>query len=69
MALKDTTRCTEEERHQLRALVALGPTDAHRLFEQPPKSCCWWDYRDLAFRRNRGLRIDHILAVPAWPMW
>ena len=21
----------------------------------------WWDYRNLAFRRKQGLRIDHIL--------
>ncbi|MDO9215898.1 MAG: exodeoxyribonuclease III, partial [Lacisediminimonas sp.] len=24
----------------------------------------WWDYRMLAFRRNMGLRIDHILLTP-----
>ena len=69
MALKDTIDCTEEERCHLRAQVALGLTDAHRLFEQAPKSYSWWDYRDFAFRPNQGLRIDHILAVPAWPMW
>jgi exodeoxyribonuclease III len=33
-----------------------------RLFEQPPKSWSWWDYRNLAFRKNQGLRIDHILV-------
>jgi len=60
--LRDQIHCTEEERYQLRALVALGLHDAHRLFEQPPKSYSWWDYRDFAFRRNRGLRIDHILV-------
>jgi len=63
--LKDTIHCTEEERYQLRALIALGLTDAHRLFDQPPKSYSWWDYREMAFRRNRGLRIDHILVSPA----
>ena len=62
VGVKDTIHCTEEERYQLRALVALGLADAHRLFEQPPKSYSWWDYRDFAFRRNRGLRIDHILV-------
>jgi len=36
--------------------------DAFRLFEQPPKSWSWWDYRNLAFRRNQGLRIDIILV-------
>ena len=65
VGLKDTIHCTEEERYQLRALVALGLTDAHRLFEQPPKSYSWWDYRDLGFRRNRGLRIDHVLVSAA----
>ena len=57
--------CTDEERHQLRELIALGLTDTFRLFPQPPKSYSWWDYRELGFRRNRGLRIDHILASDA----
>ncbi len=65
VGLKDTIHCTEEERYQLRALVALGLTDAYRLFQQTPKSYSWWDYRDFAFRRNRGLRIDHILVSAA----
>ena len=53
--------CTPEERAQFQALLALGLHDAFRLFEQAPKSWSWWDYRNLAFRRNQGLRIDHIL--------
>jgi len=57
--------CTDEERYELNALIALGLSDAHRLFAQPPKSYSWWDYRDLAFRRNRGMRIDHILVSAA----
>ncbi len=65
VGLKDTIHCTEEERYQLRALIALGLHDAFRLFEQPEKSYSWWDYRDFAFRRNRGLRIDHILVSQA----
>ncbi len=35
------------------------------MFEQPPKSWSWWDYRNLAFRKNQGLRIDHILVSAA----
>jgi exodeoxyribonuclease-3 len=35
------------------------------LFPQPPKSFSWWDYRDFAFRRNRGMRIDHVLVSQA----
>ena len=45
-----------------RSLIGLGLTDAFRMFEQPPKSWSWWDYRNLAFRKNQGLRIDHILV-------
>ena len=60
--MKDQIHCTDEERYELNALVALGLVDAHRLFPQAPKSYSWWDYRDFAFRRNRGLRIDHILV-------
>lgn len=63
--MQEQIHCTEEERYQLRALQALGLHDAHRLFEQPAKSYSWWDYRDFAFRRNRGMRIDHILVSDA----
>jgi exodeoxyribonuclease III len=57
--------CTPEERAQFQRLVGLGLVDAFRQFEQPPKSWSWWDYRNLAFRKNQGLRIDHILVSPA----
>ena len=57
--------CTDEERGHFRGLIGLGFTDAFRLFEQPPKSWSWWDYRNLAFRKNQGLRIDHILVSEA----
>ena len=50
-----------EERAHFAQLVELGLTDAFRKFEQPEKLFTWWDYRMLAFRRNAGLRIDHIL--------
>lgn len=63
--LRESIHCTTEERTHLQALVALGLSDAVRLFAQPPKNYSWWDYRDLAFRRNRGMRIDHILVSEA----
>lgn len=63
--MRDQIHCTEEERYHLRALIALGLHDSFRMFEQPPKSYSWWDYRESAFRRNRGLRIDHILVSSA----
>ena len=57
--------CTDEERTHFRSLLELGLCDAFRMFEQPPKSWSWWDYRNLAFRKNQGLRIDHVLVSPA----
>lgn len=56
---------SEPERAAFRALQALGLKDAFRLFEQPERIYTWWDYRMMAFRRNMGLRIDHILLSDA----
>jgi len=53
--------CSEPERAALRRLLDLGLKDSFRLFEQPDKSFSWWDYRMNQFKRNMGLRIDHIL--------
>ena len=55
--------CTPQERAHFQSLLGLGMHDAFRLFEQTPKSRSWWDYRNLAFRKNQGLRIDHILVT------
>ncbi|MFN9479770.1 MAG: exodeoxyribonuclease III [Betaproteobacteria bacterium] len=56
---------SEPERAAFRGLLDLGLKDSFRLFEQPERSYTWWDYRNLAFRRKMGLRIDHILVTPA----
>jgi len=56
---------SEPERAALKRLIEVGFVDAFRLFEQPEKSFSWWDYRMGAFRRNMGLRIDHVLLSPA----
>ncbi|OYX13242.1 MAG: exodeoxyribonuclease III [Rhizobiales bacterium 32-66-8] len=63
--LREAIHHTTEERQHFQALLDLGLTDAFRLFDQPEKSYSWWDYREMAFRRNRGLRIDHILVSDA----
>jgi len=60
-AWKGQVLCTDAERDAYKTLLALGMVDAFRLFDQPEKSYSWWDYRMMAFRRNIGLRIDHIL--------
>ncbi|MCX8018215.1 MAG: exodeoxyribonuclease III [Rhodocyclaceae bacterium] len=60
-AWREKILCSTPERAAFRALLELGFVDAFRLFDQPEKSFSWWDYRMMAFRRNLGLRIDHIL--------
>jgi len=62
---KDEILVSPAERAAFAALAGLGLADAYRLFPQDDKSFSWWDYRMGAFRRNFGLRIDHILLSPA----
>ena len=54
--------CSTPERNALQKIIDLGLTDTFRLFEQAENSYSWWDYHAAAFRRNRGLRIDLVLA-------
>ncbi len=54
---------SDAERAALQAVLDLGLTDTFRLFDQAPKIFSWWDYRQMSFRRNAGVRIDHILAT------
>jgi exodeoxyribonuclease-3 len=49
------------EREAFQDLIKLGLSDSFRIFEQAPKIFSWWDYRMMGFRRNAGMRIDHIL--------
>lgn len=50
-----------KERQAFADLLRLGLSDSFRLFQQEEQSFSWWDYRAAGFRRNRGLRIDHLL--------
>ena len=54
-----------EERKAFQQLLDLGLTDSFRMFEQAAKAFSWWDYRMMGFRRNAGMRIDHILLSEA----
>lgn len=56
---------SEPERAAFRELLNMGLVDTLRLFERDGGIYTWWDYRAGAFRRNHGLRIDHILLSPA----
>ncbi|MHB8744373.1 MAG: exodeoxyribonuclease III [Sulfuricaulis sp.] len=53
---------SDPERAAFQSLIVRGLVDVFRKFDQPEKSFSWWDYRAAAFRRNNGLRIDHILC-------
>lgn len=53
------------ERNAFQELINLGFSDSFRMFEQAPKTFSWWDYRMMGFRRNAGMRIDHILLSEA----
>lgn len=63
-AWREKVLCSTPEREAFQGWLALGLVDVFRRFEQPERSFTWWDYRMNGFRRNLGLRIDHILASP-----
>ena len=54
--------CSDDERAAFRALCAVGLSDTLPLLHPGESHFSWWDYRMLAFPKNRGLRIDAILA-------
>lgn len=56
---------SDPERQAFRDMLKLGFKDCFRLHHPTDKLYSWWDYRLNAFKRNMGLRIDHILASDA----
>lgn len=62
-AFEGLTHVSPQERSRFfRFIEELGFKDTYRMFEQAAKTYTWWDYRNLGFKKNQGLRIDHILA-------
>ncbi|HEY7872085.1 MAG TPA: exodeoxyribonuclease III [Rudaea sp.] len=57
--------CSTPERDALKSMFDLGLHDSFRLFNDEAGHFSWWDYRQAAFRRNLGLRIDLVLASEA----
>ncbi len=55
--------CSEKEREAFNGLLKIGLVDSFRHFNQENRQFTWWDYRNLAFRRKLGLRIDHLLVT------
>ena len=53
-----------ESRAAMRRIVHLGFTDALRVRHAGPGHYTFWDYQGGAWRRNDGIRIDHMLLSP-----
>lgn len=46
-------------------VMGKGLTDVVRQHQPAGKLYSWWDYRQGALEKDRGMRIDHILTTPA----
>jgi len=64
-AWREQILCSTPERDALRRLLDLGLHDSFRLFNDEAGHYSWWDYRQAAFRRDLGLRIDLVLVSDA----
>jgi exodeoxyribonuclease-3 len=62
---RDTVLCRPEVREAFARLLALGLVDCFRRTHPEGGHYSWWDYRQLGFPKNDGLRIDHVLASKA----
>jgi exodeoxyribonuclease-3 len=56
---------SDGERAAFRDLCSLGLHDTLRIHHQEGELFSWWDYQMRAFEKNRGLRIDAVLANEA----
>jgi len=62
VVMADQILFSPDERAALSSVTQWGLVDTFRLHNQESGQFSWWDYRMMAFRRNMGCRIDHILA-------
>jgi exodeoxyribonuclease-3 len=60
---RDTVLTHQEARAALRDLLSWGLVDVVRVRHEGPGPFTWWDYRQLAFPKGNGLRIDHVFAT------
>lgn len=61
-AWENSVLCSQLERQAFQNMLQIGFKDCFRQLAPDEQVYSWWDYRMNAFRRNNGLRIDHILA-------
>jgi exodeoxyribonuclease III len=59
---KDQVLCHPDERKALAEVCRFGLVDAFRQQHAESGVYTWWDYRQLCFPKNHGLRIDMILC-------
>ncbi len=50
------------EREQIKLFAEAGFSDVFRRFQPEEQAFSWWDYRAASFRRNKGMRLDLVLA-------
>ena len=62
-AWRDSVLCHPDARKALQRILDWGLVDTFRLHHADGGFYSWWDYRQLGFPRNDGLRIDHVLAT------
>ncbi len=53
-----------KSRTAFRKVVNLGYTDAVKMVVSEPKVYTFWDYQSGSWKKNNGIRIDHILLSP-----
>jgi exodeoxyribonuclease-3 len=61
---QDTVLCVPERRQALERIRERGFEDVFRKHHPEGGIYSWWDYRQLGFPKNNGLRIDHLFATP-----
>ncbi len=62
---RDTVLCHEGVRQALTAIRDWGLVDVYRQLQPDTAAYSWWDYRQLAFPKGNGLRIDHLYCTPS----
>ena len=60
---RDRLLCSAAEREALQAILDWGLTDVFRHHHPDEPGFSWWDYRQLAFPKKKGLRIDFVLVT------
>jgi exodeoxyribonuclease-3 len=62
---RDTAMCHPDGRSALARIAAWGLSDVFHKHHPDGGIYSWWDYRQLAFPKGNGLRIDHLYCTAA----